>query len=62
VQQVTALLAGLEPRRGLRLPLAERVADAMATTPSSPAGARQRATLGRAMTALQRTIRTSFVD
>jgi Fe-S-cluster containining protein len=62
VQQVTALLAGLEPRRGHRLPLAERVADAMADAPASPAGVRRRAALGRAMTALTRTLRTSFVD
>jgi len=62
VQKVTTLVAGFEPRRGLRLPLAERVADAIAAAPHSPAGARQRPALERAMAALQRTIRTSFVD
>jgi Fe-S-cluster containining protein len=59
VQRVNALMKGMEPRRGHRLPLAERVADAIAAT---PAGARQRAALGRAIAALQRTIRASFVD
>jgi hypothetical protein len=62
VRQVTSLLARFEPRRGHRLPLAERVADAIAATPHSPTGARQRAALERAMAALTRTIRTSFVD
>ena len=62
VRRVTTLLAGLEPRRGQRLPLAERVADAMAEAPASPAGVRRQAALGRAMAALTRTLRTSFVD
>jgi Fe-S-cluster containining protein len=60
VRRVATLLAGLEPRR--RLPLAERVADAIAAGSGSPADKRQRAALGRAMAALRRTIRTSFVD
>lgn len=62
VQRVKALLAGMEPRQGYRLPLAERVADAVATAADSPAAVRRRAALGRAMAALTRTIRTSFVD
>jgi Fe-S-cluster containining protein len=61
-RRVTALLAGLEPRRGHRVPLAERVADAIAAVPGSPAGVRRRAALARAMAALTRTLRTSFVD
>jgi uncharacterized protein len=62
VRRVTTLLAGIEPRRGQRLPLAERVADAMAETPASAAGVRRQAALRQAMTALTRTLRTSFVD
>jgi Fe-S-cluster containining protein len=62
VLRVTTLLAGIEPRRGLRLPLEERVADAVAAAPRSPAGARRRAALETAMAALRRTIRTSFLE
>jgi hypothetical protein len=63
VRRVTTLLAGLEPRRGQRLPLAERVADAIAeAAPAAAADVRRRAALGRAMAALRRTIRNSFVD
>jgi hypothetical protein len=62
VRRVTTLLAGMEPRRGQRLPLAERVADAMAEAPTSTAGVRKRAALGRAMAALTRRLRASFVD
>ena len=62
VRRVTTLLAGLEPRRGHRLPLAERVAAALAEAPASPANVRRQAALGRAMATLTRTIRTSFVD
>lgn len=63
VKQVTRLLAGLEPRRGARLPLAERVADALAAEPaSSGAAARQRAALVAAHDALARTIKSTFLD
>ena len=63
VQTVTRLLAGLEPRRGARLPLAERVADALAAGPArSAATARQRAALVDARDALARTIKTTFLD
>lgn len=62
VQRVTRLLAGLAPRRGGRLPLAERVADALAAGPArSAAMARQRAALVGARDALARTIRTTFL-
>ena len=62
VQHVTTLLAALEPRRGLRLPLAERVADAIAAAPHSPAGARRRAALDTAMAAVRHTVRTTFLE
>ena len=62
VRRVRTLLAGLEPRRGHRLPLAERVADALAEPPASAADVRRHAALGGAMAALTRTFRTSFVD
>lgn len=63
VQTVTRLLAGLEPRRAARLPLAERVADALAAVPArSAATARQRAALVDARDALARTIKTTFLD
>ena len=61
VQRVTTLLAGVEPRRGLRLPLEERVADAVAAAPRSPAGP-PRAALEAAMAALRHTIRTTFLE
>jgi Fe-S-cluster containining protein len=62
VHQVKTLLAGLEPRRELRLPLAERVADAIAAAPRSPAGARRRAALETAMAAWRHTVRTTFLE
>ena len=61
-QRVKTLMAGMEPRRGLRLPLTERVADAIAASPTSPAGIRRRAALETAMAALERTIRTTYLD
>ena len=61
VQRVKTLLAGMEPRRGHRLPLEERVADAVAAAPRSPAGIRRRAALETAMAALSSTIRTTFL-
>ncbi len=63
VGRVKTLLAGMEPRRGVSLPLAERVADAMAGA-SSPdrAVVRRRRALAAAMAALTRTIRTTFLD
>ncbi len=62
VQRVKTLMAGLEPRRGHRLPLAERVADAVDTARRSPGEARRRAALESAMAALARTVRTTFLD
>jgi hypothetical protein len=61
VQRVKTLLAGMEPRRGNRLPLDERVADAIAAAPRSPVGIRRRAALDTAMAALKGTIRTTFL-
>lgn len=61
VQRVTRLLADLEPRGGQRLPLAERIADAIASAPGRPASARRRALIAAAA-ALRRTIRTTFLD
>lgn len=61
VQRVTTLLAGLDPRRGRRLPLEERVADAIAVVQGSPAGVRRRAGLEAAVKALRHTIRRSFL-
>lgn len=63
VARVRTLLAGLEPRGSTGLPLAERVANALDAAPAGPsAGSRQRRALERAMAALTRTIRASFVD
>lgn len=63
VRRVTSLLRGSEARHRLRLPLAERVADAMAARGDArPATGRRRVALGAAMTALRRTIRTTFLD
>lgn len=63
VTRVRTLLAGLEPRGSTRLPLAERVANALDAAPGGPSAAsRQRRTLERAMAALTGTIRASFVD
>ena len=63
VARVRTLLAGLEPRGSTRLPLAERVANALDAAPGSAATAsRRRRTLATAMAALSRTIRVTFVD
>jgi len=63
VRQVTTRLAGLERRPRLRLPLAERVADALQTEPGAPATrARRQRALAAAMAALTRTIRTTFLE
>lgn len=62
VHTVKALLAGIVPRRGTRLPLAERVADAVAASGASPGFSRRRTALERAMATLTRTIRTTFLD
>lgn len=63
VQTVTRLVRDLEPRGAARLPLAERVADALAAVPelSGHAG-RQRAALLAAHEALARTIASTFLD
>ena len=61
--QVKALLARVETRRGVCLPLAERVADAIADKSSgSDVAARRSAALEAAMAVLTRTIRTTFLD
>ncbi|MGE0811807.1 MAG: YkgJ family cysteine cluster protein [Vicinamibacterales bacterium] len=63
VRRVTTLLAPLAPRRAPRLPLAERVADALAAPAGSGRrGAARRRALAAAMSALSRTIRTTFLD
>ncbi|HEY6506431.1 MAG TPA: YkgJ family cysteine cluster protein [Vicinamibacterales bacterium] len=62
VQTVKALLAGIVPRQGTRLPLTERVADAVAASGASPEFSRRRTALERAMATLTRTIRTTFLD
>jgi uncharacterized protein len=62
VQRVKALLAGMTPRRGKRLPLAERVADAVAAVGASPEASRRAVALERAMATLTRTIRATFLD
>lgn len=62
VAAVTALLAAFEPPRQLRLPLAERVADALALAPRAGAPARRHARLAVTMRALTRTLRTTFLD
>lgn len=63
VARVRTLLAGLEPRGSTRLPLAERVANALDAVPGGTAtGTRQRRALATAMAALSRTVRTTFVD
>ncbi len=62
VQNVKALLSTVEARP-VRLPLAERVANAIAaTTESTPPAARRIAELDAAMAALTRSIRTTFLD
>jgi uncharacterized protein len=62
VQGVKRLLAGMEPRRGHRLPFQERVADAVAAAPCSPAGRRRKAALDAAVATLRHTIRTTFLE
>jgi uncharacterized protein len=63
VARVRTLLAGLEPRGSTRLPLAERVANALDAAPGGAAtGSRRRRSLATAMAALSRTIRATFVD
>lgn len=63
VTRVRALLAGLEPRGSTRLPLAERVANAIgAGAAGTTAAARRRRALAAAMAALARTIRGTFLD
>ncbi len=62
VARVWTLLAGLEPRGSARLPLAERVANALDAAPGGTAGTRQRRALATAAAALSRTIRATFVD
>jgi hypothetical protein len=62
VQHVKTLLARMETRP-VNLPLAERCADAIATTSGSSAEAtRRRAALEAAMVAVAHTIRTTFLD
>ncbi len=61
VQRVQTLLATLGAR-AVRMPLAERVADAIAdASGGSPAATRRSATLEAAMVVLTRTIRTTFL-
>lgn len=62
VQHVTTLLARMEPRP-VRLPLAERCAEALAAASgATPESARAGVALEAAMAALTRTIRTVFLD
>jgi uncharacterized protein len=62
VRHVKTRLARMETRR-VALPLAERCADAVAASPGrSRLDVRRRAALEDAMTALARTIRTTFLD
>ncbi len=60
VQQVKKRLAQMEARP-VRLPLEERVADAIASAASGPRAARRAAELDAAMAALTRAIRTTFL-
>jgi len=63
VARVRQLLGGLEPRGNTRLPLAERVANALQPGPGgSAAGTRRRRALASAMATLARTIQETFVD
>ncbi|MBL8138039.1 MAG: YkgJ family cysteine cluster protein [Acidobacteria bacterium] len=63
VARVWTLLAGLESRRSTRLPLTERVANALDAAPGGTAtGTPQRRALAAAMATLSRTIRATFVD
>jgi uncharacterized protein len=62
VQHVKMLLARME-KRPLNLPLAERCANAIASTPGASAEATcRRAELETAMVAVAHTIRTTFLD
>ena len=61
LRRVKALLSKMEARP-VRLPLAERVADAIAdASGGSPAATRRSAALEAAMVVLTRTIRTTFL-
>jgi hypothetical protein len=60
VEQVKVRLAPMEARP-VRLPLAERVADAVASAASGPRASRRAAELEAAMAALAGTIRTTFL-
>ena len=60
VEHVKALLSKVEARP-VRMPLAERVADAIASAASGPRASRRAAELDAAMAALARTIRTTFL-
>ena len=62
VHRVKTLLAKMEPLRRQRLPLAERVADAVARTSASPDDVRARAALESALSRLTHTIRTTFLE
>jgi Fe-S-cluster containining protein len=62
VRRVKTLMTGMEPRPGHRLPLAERVADAVGAARSSRGEARRRAALETAMATLASTVRTTFLD
>ena len=59
VTRVETLLDGIGVRPGTRLPLAERVSDALT---SAPVNNRRRRALAAAMADLSRTIRTTFLD
>ena len=62
VARVRTLLAGLEPRGGMRLPLAERIADAVGDLSGrSPAVRRRRAALVAAAGKLTRLIDATFL-
>ena len=61
LRHVKALLSKMEARP-VRLPLAERVADAIASTATGSAAVRRKTVLETAMGALTHTIRTTFLD
>ena len=63
VTRVKTLLGAAEPRRGVSLPLAERVAEAVAAASGTDrAAVRRRRALTTAMAALRRMIRTTLLD
>ncbi len=64
VRRVHALLAPLESRQAARLPLSERVANALAAGPvrEDSRTARRRTELRTASTALRRTLKVNFAD